>query len=125
MFDNIGSKIKGFAKVIAWLGIILSFIIGLLSIATGGILVIVIGSASSWVGSFVLYGFGQLVENSDKLVNHFIPEEKMPVYSPVHESQPAEPWVCYHCGTSNVARAAYCIKCDTNRGWSEEKSKQN
>lgn len=27
------------------------------------------GSFSSWVSSFLLYGFGQLIENTDKLVN--------------------------------------------------------
>ena len=27
-----------------------------------------VGSFLSWIGSFLLYGFGQLIENSDKLV---------------------------------------------------------
>lgn len=30
-----------------------------------GILVAVIGALLSWVGAFILYGFGQLIENSD------------------------------------------------------------
>ena len=33
-----------------------------------GILTILLGVLISWIGSFVLYGFGQLVDNSDKLV---------------------------------------------------------
>ena len=30
-----------------------------------GLLTIVLGALLSWVGSFVLYGFGEIVENSD------------------------------------------------------------
>ncbi len=36
-----------------------------LSLMITGLLVIVIGSILSWLGSLVLYGFGQLVDNSD------------------------------------------------------------
>ena len=72
MFNNIGGKIKGLAQFIAWVGIILSFISGIDVISSysnfvGGLLVIVIGSILSWIGSFVLYGFGQLIENSDDM----------------------------------------------------------
>lgn len=35
-----------------------------------GLLTIVIGSLMFWLGSFMTYGFGQLVDNSDKLVAH-------------------------------------------------------
>lgn len=85
MFSNIGGKIKGLAKFICWLGIILSVIIGIILIlgarsgngaygypdggaVVAGIFVIVLGSIMSWIGSFVLYGFGELVDNSSKLV---------------------------------------------------------
>lgn len=78
MFDNIGGKIKTVAATIAWLGIIGWVIIGSVMIkeandsyypsvmgAWGGWLVIIVGSLSSWVLSFTLYGFGQLIENTD------------------------------------------------------------
>ena len=72
MFDNIGSKIKTLAKVVCWIGIIGSIIAGIAMIATmgsvgvlSGLLTIVLGALLSWVGSFVLYGFGEMVENSD------------------------------------------------------------
>lgn len=78
MFDNIGGKIKTVATTIAWLGIIGSIIIGIIIIAEAndsyypsatetlsGWLVIIVGSLSSWVSSFTLYGFGQLIENTD------------------------------------------------------------
>ena len=69
MFDNIGGKIKGFAKVVCGIGIAISVIIGLLSLnAITALLIIGIGSLSSWIGSFMTYGFGQLIENTDILV---------------------------------------------------------
>lgn len=79
MFDNIGGKIKTVATTIAWLGIIGSIIIGIVMIAKAedsyypeigiwsGWLVIIVGSLSSWVSSFTLYGFGQLIENTDAI----------------------------------------------------------
>ena len=75
MFDNIGSKIKTLAKVICWLGIIGFVIIGvaLMVIDDGnfallGFLLLFFGPLSAWIGSFMTYGFGQLIENSGKLV---------------------------------------------------------
>ena len=71
MFKNIGAKIKKIAEIYTILGIVVSVIWGITTMAIsgiGGLLVIVIGCLASWIGSFLLYGFGQLVENSDKLV---------------------------------------------------------
>ncbi len=74
MYDNIGEKIKLLAKVSAILMTIGCIIGGIALIATMdgffvflGILVIVVGSLISWVSSWVLYGFGELVENSASL----------------------------------------------------------
>ena len=76
MFDNIGGKIKGLAKVLTWIGIIGSIAAGaaMVDVVDEDIVVIVMlgtiigGSLVSWVGSFLLYGFGQLIENTDILV---------------------------------------------------------
>ena len=77
MFDNIGAKIKTLAKVVCWTGIVASVIWGISLITAGaatrnggaivlsGLLVIVLGALASWVGSFLTYGFGEMVENSD------------------------------------------------------------
>ncbi len=86
MFNNIGGKIKTLAKVLCWLGIIISVLSGIGIMVGGGagqltvngsasgvpgvlvgILVIVIGCLASWIGSFFAYGFGQLIENSDAI----------------------------------------------------------
>ncbi|MGN0776854.1 MAG: hypothetical protein ACI4MM_09295 [Candidatus Ventricola sp.] len=73
MFTNIGTKIKTTAKVFAWVGIILSVLAGVaLTMSAGfigGIWVAIVGSLLSWVGSLALYGFGELVENSDIRTN--------------------------------------------------------
>ena len=73
MFNNIGRKIKTLAKVICWICIVIFFIYGILIMIKGapflGILVFVLGSFISWIASFMTYGFGQLIENSDILVS--------------------------------------------------------
>lgn len=87
IYANIGGKICTLAKVIAWLGICLSVLVGIITIAgTGcttaqygayigssasgqlvgyslvfGILFAGIGSLLSWTGGMVLYGFGELI----------------------------------------------------------------
>lgn len=76
MFDFIGAKIRLVAKVQCWIGIIASVIVGfkvMLSDDGGtafliGLLILVFGTLFSYVGSFLLYGFGQLVDNSDEIV---------------------------------------------------------
>ena len=75
MFKNIAKKLKALAKVICWVGIVLSVLAGLLYIfasgdityAIAGVVAMLLGILLSWVGSFVLYGFGQIVENTDKM----------------------------------------------------------
>ncbi len=73
MFDNIGSKIKTLAKIIFCIEIIACVITGIVLMATDdeliiwGILTALVGSFFSWISLFLLYGFGQLVENSDIL----------------------------------------------------------
>ena len=80
MFSNIGRKIKITAKVFCWIGIIVSVVSGVGMIVAGfagilpqasgvatilgGIGTALLGSLVSWVGSFMMVGFGELVENS-------------------------------------------------------------
>ena len=75
MFDNIGGKIKTLAVVVCVLGIICFVIIGMVmlgmaaeeedeALAYMGFGYMIGGSILSWIGSFFLYGFGELIENS-------------------------------------------------------------
>jgi hypothetical protein len=87
MFDNIGEKIKMLAKVVCWIGIVASIIIGVVAAIGAGdigivicLLIVILGGLLSWVGSFVLYGFGELVQNSAIIaVNSKILEKSKPV----------------------------------------------
>lgn len=72
---NVGEKIKVSARIILVIGILMSFasctilqgdnLVPLLDV----ILIIGGGSFLSWVISIIIYGFGQLVDNLDKLVD--------------------------------------------------------
>lgn len=71
MFDNIGSKIKSFAQVVTIIGIVASVILGIIFMANAGfigLVVMLIGILMSWISSFITYGFGQLIENSDEMI---------------------------------------------------------
>lgn len=74
MFDNIGGKIKSLAKIMTWVGIAISVILGLILLFSGdgilmicGVVEMVIGSIFSWIGSFLLYAVGQIAQNTDIL----------------------------------------------------------
>ena len=85
MFADIGKKIKVLAKVVCWIGIVLSCIVGLLIMFGAsilkelgfqglaskgdffGLLVIVIGTLASWIGSFFTYGFGEMIDTNQEI----------------------------------------------------------
>ena len=78
-FNNIGRKIKTLAKAITWIGITASVIYGAVVLRLSnsptfiiliqGLLTMIVGSLISWLSSVTLYGFGQLIENTDILVS--------------------------------------------------------
>ena len=91
MFKNIGKKIKKLAAVMCIIGIVLWVIVGIglmlsnmttasligasasagtvIASIIAGVLVMVIGSLLSWISSWLIYGFGELVDNSCKIAN--------------------------------------------------------
>ena len=108
MFDNIGGKMKGLAVIICCIGIAASVIFGLSlmsnDVPLAGVIVIVAGSLSSWIGSFALYGFGQLVENSDTMVR--LLRQNQPGQNAGHQ------WRCSKCG--NMISDFPCPYCGSN-----------
>lgn len=73
MFENIGSKIKTLAKVICWVGIIISVVVGIILLASDsdvGLIVMIVGSFVSWIGSFFTYGFGELIEKATEIAEN-------------------------------------------------------
>ena len=146
MFDNIGGKIKGLAKVICWIGIIISVIVGIILLANStidygkgifggkqtdplmvaaGLGVMIVGSLFSWLGSFVLYGFGQLVENSSSIrfdlsqmkgkMDKFAKEGASYSSQSSSTSNSANDWLCGYCNTRNPQSYTTCKLCGKPR----------
>ena len=73
MFDNVGYKLKVVAKIVCWIGIIAAVVSGIALIvqrmALVGIVTIIGGALIAWLSALGLYGFGELVENSDIRTN--------------------------------------------------------
>lgn len=156
MFKNIGRKIKTLALVLFWislaLGVIASLVGAIVMFAQGGrdeiyilfgFLVLIFGSAFSflvsWIGSFFMYGFGQLIDDTEinRRTNEQIlarldggavrggavvrgaapsPVIPRPVRPPVAETPaaPADPedtWFCRRCGAKNEGVAKFCFRC--------------
>ena len=149
MFDRIGDKIKTLAVICCGLGMVLSVICAIVlwsgnsyrnpTVALG-IGVLVGGCLASWVGSFFMYGFGELIEETrrnrelnQEILNRLnAPQEKGNApESPVrdvprafsvgralsfqHEIKPQHPangeWVCTSCGTRNLRSDLMCRDC--------------
>ena len=96
MYNNVGNKIMGLAQVLCWLGIIASIAMGVLLITIpdamvldftyrmrlrlpfsvtevpviAGIVVMVVGSLISWLSSWLLFGFGQMVRDAHIIANN-------------------------------------------------------
>lgn len=74
-YDNIGSKIKNWAKGIFWVEAIAAVIGGIVLLCEGevvpGLLVILFGPVAAWMLSWLLYGYGQLIENSDIIAEEY------------------------------------------------------
>lgn len=75
MFNEIGKKIKGVANVVCWIQIIVAIIggIALMTIDENlilvGFLVMGIGCLIAWLGTIVLYGFGELIDKVSNIEN--------------------------------------------------------
>ena len=75
-YDNIGGKIKSLAKAAFIVEAIAAVLSGLVMFVEDddmfliALLVAIVGPIVAWVGSWLLYGFGQLIENSDTLVKN-------------------------------------------------------
>lgn len=69
LYENIGGKLKSLTKCLFVIEFIGAIIIGPVCIFSGGdlvlygLLILMIGPLAAWVSSWVLYAFGQLVED--------------------------------------------------------------
>lgn len=67
MYNNVGAKIKTLAEVLCAMGILASFIIGAIGIQSStffAIVFIILGCFVSWISFMLLYGFGELIDET-------------------------------------------------------------
>ncbi|MCL2866655.1 MAG: hypothetical protein FWF47_02725 [Clostridia bacterium] len=148
MFKNIGGKIKGLAKAITFLGIVGSLVYAIViwvqagklryggdALVGTGFLVLTVGSLASWISSLALYGFGQLIENSETIkstLSSIAPIVKstsnvstgnQPIPKPIPSSNEPIPtsninwdfWRCKKCYEKNPSASRFCKSCGEYR----------
>lgn len=141
MYNNIGGKIKNLAELIAIFGIIGFVIAGLVVMANAGflagLLMAGLGALGSWIGSFTLYGFGELIENTKIIAENFRkpnPKAKKSNKTASTTKQPPKEeileedfetseddtpvdgensWLCKKCGTINPNTIWNCKCCES------------
>ena len=121
MFRNIGKKIKGLASVLFWIQAVLYILTGIgviiFAIAGGGksfgmsggifivlgviagLLIAGLGILFAWIGQFMLYGFGELIDktaenekNTAELLKKMESKPAAPAYAaPAYAARPAQP----------------------------------
>lgn len=72
-YDDIGEKIKGWAKWAFIIGAILSVICAIIVMGTAedawvivvGLILLFVGPIVSWVSSWLIYGFGEIIDTLD------------------------------------------------------------
>ncbi len=70
MYDNIGSKIKGLAKITFYVEAIAAVIGGISlmaedeELAAMGFLLMIVGPLVAWVSTWLIYGFGELIDKT-------------------------------------------------------------
>ena len=81
MFSNIGRKIKLTAKITCWISMVASFIGGsawfIYNCVEGedelilvSLMVSIVSPFLCWIGSFVMYGFGELIDKTTEIAEN-------------------------------------------------------
>lgn len=137
MFKNIGKNLKNIAKILCIIGMVISVIYGIsiafLIVGAGsestnifkiiaalvlGIVLAAILCFLCWLGYATLYGFGKLIENSDKMLQN---SERILMLAQKNNSQEENQyvtpesnltWTCSKCGYSVSKDYTYCPFCD-------------
>jgi len=100
MYENIGGKIKGLAKVLFILEAIVAFITGIYLIAEANndsdtffcVLLMFGGPIMAWISSWCLYGFGELVDKACSIESKLCPEETKPQNPTLYQEYNSTPF---------------------------------
>ena len=82
LYVDIGSKIKGLAKWSFIVEAVAAIIAGFVMMVSDedmilfGLLTMVLGSIVAWVASWLLYGFGELVDKTSEIAKNTAPKEE-------------------------------------------------
>ena len=82
MFNNIGDKIQIWAIVLTVMGMIGSIIYGALYMqvsVTYGLLIMIFGCIGSWISSFLIYGFGEIIIKLNEISKTLADQRKLSV----------------------------------------------
>ena len=144
MNKHVGRKIKTLANVIMWIQIILFSLGGIAMIVMSasrggsqtalgiliGIGIIVVGVLIAWISSWMLYGYGQLIDSTQN-IEEFLkgsgaPQAAQPSYSaPAQNYAPQRPvqpaaqsggfYFCTNCGAKVPSNQPVCPSCGHSR----------
>ena len=132
MFDNIGEKIKVVAVVFTVLGFIATGLATIFLWSNGlffaGLLILIVCGLASWLGSFLLYGFGELITKTTEIAERIQAKEMGSIFKSYGHSQTnagnsalpssaqnMELWTCRKCGAKNPSSKLYCKDCGEYR----------
>lgn len=100
MYENIGNKIKGLAKFLFIIAAIVFLIIGFVLLSLNGellaisLILIFFGPLIAWISSWILYGFGQLIENTSIIAQQYNTKNNTLQKTVTEESEYAEKQPC-------------------------------
>lgn len=128
MWDNIGGKLQGLAKVVCWIGIIFSVIMAIVlwtqnssyrPTILSGFLYLVLGGLGSWIGSWALYGLGIVVEYVERTGSFASSTGSAMGAVPTEDGgmrlTGTSYWVCPKCKNRNPFSKIECKECGTIR----------
>ena len=128
MIKNIGSKIKILGEIYSLIIAILSGMAGVaLSEAFDNywfLLIVIIGPVCSLPLCWLLYGYGELIDNTTKMnvnieiqkkYNGLILEELRKINGSVQKIEMLDEWVCDECGNKNDNQAKFCYECGNKK----------
>ena len=122
MYDNIGEKIRGLAKAVFIVEAIVAVIAGMVlctaddAFILEGLLTLFCGPIVAWVSSWILYAFGELVEDV-----HAVRDKISPVFKPIvkNDTEQKQPQTKINPNVTNKETPTFQKSIETNSNCTE------